>query len=151
MDEGRLGDPNPLYYLRILYPDRYGREKKVVQLSSDLRRKNRSGMLSRKVVWRNVMEVNIPKKTFSRQPKGKLMKYLTLCPAKKRIKSLWKMHVVDRSAYRQHHYKIYSKGSGIIDGGLALYGSQNYWSVYTGRAGHGFLEEGGDSFVIPQL
>jgi len=88
MDEGRLGDPNPLCCLGILYPDRCGREKNVVQLSSGLRRKKRSGMLSRKVVWGNVMEVNIPKKTFGRQSNGKLMKYLTLCPAKKRIKSL---------------------------------------------------------------
>jgi hypothetical protein len=34
--------------LGILYPDRYGREKKVVILSFDLRRKERSGMLSGK-------------------------------------------------------------------------------------------------------
>jgi hypothetical protein len=105
MDEGRLSNPNPLCCLGILYPNRYRKEEKVVQVSSDLRRKKRSGMLSRKVVWCNVMEVNIPKKTFGRQPNGKLMKYLSLCPAKKRIKSLWKMHVVDRSACRQRHYK----------------------------------------------
>jgi hypothetical protein len=47
--------------------------------------------------------------------------------------------------------QLYSKRSGILEGGLVRYGSQDYWSVYTGRAGHGFLEEGGDSFVIPQL
>jgi hypothetical protein len=110
MNESRLSDPSPLCCLKILYPDRYGREKKVVQLSFDLRRKERSGMLSGKVIWRNVMEANIPKKTFGRQPNGKLVKCHTLCPAKKRIKSLWKMHLVDRSAYRQRHYKIMSMG-----------------------------------------
>jgi len=36
-------------------------------------------MLSGKVVWRDVMEANIPKKTFGRQPYGKLVKYLPLC------------------------------------------------------------------------
>jgi hypothetical protein len=63
MDEDRLSDPSPLCCLGILTPDRYGREKKAVHLSFDLRRKERSGMLSGKVVWRNVMEVNIPEKT----------------------------------------------------------------------------------------
>jgi hypothetical protein len=82
MDEGRLSDPSPLCCLGILYSDRYGREKKVVILSFDLIRKQRSGMLSGKVVLRNVIEVNIPKKTFGRQPNGKLVKYLALCPAK---------------------------------------------------------------------
>jgi len=50
MDEGRQSDPNPLCCLGILYPDRCGRENNVVKLSSDLRKKKRSGMLSRKVV-----------------------------------------------------------------------------------------------------
>jgi hypothetical protein len=63
MDEGRLSDPSLLCCLGIPTPDRYGREKKVVKLSFDLRRKERSGMLSGKVVWRNVMEVNIHEKT----------------------------------------------------------------------------------------